>query len=427
MKGANFMQETTIIQKKESLFRNPNFILLFLGGLVSRIGNGIHYIGLVWYILELRGSGFAVGMVLMLASLPSVILGPFSGVLVDRYDRKKIIVWMDIIRGIIAVSMGLMVINQTMNYTFLMLGTVLLSICGSLFNPAVSASIPNIVKDEHLTKANSFEHMSMNLTGVIGPAFGGILLAIYGVSGVFLINGISFLLSAFSEAFIKFPPREISQNGEKANFFMEIKAGAKFIYNTKALFHLMFVCLFANFLYSGTFVVGIPLIAKKFLSASAQEFGIIEAAWPIGAALGGFILTLLPEFKKIFKVFTISLSIQTIFFFMIGIAALPLLINQLGITGAMILIIGLMVLGGICNAFVNIPTFVVFQRMIPDDMRGRIFALTGTISQGLVPVSIGLAGLVSDIIIPAYLFIFGGIGMVFIMLNLMQKKEVREV
>lgn len=86
-----------------------------------------------------------------------------------------------------------------------------------------------------------------------------------------------------------------------------------------------------------------------------------------------------------------------------------------------------MVLGGVCKAFVNIPILVVFQRMIPDDKRGRIFALTGTISQGLVPISSGLAGLISEIIIPAYLFIFGGIGMVFIMFNLVQKKEARAV
>lgn len=421
------MQATALDKKQKTLFRNTNFMLLFLGGLVSRIGNGIHYIGLVWYILELKGSGFAVGMVLMLSTLPGVILGPFSGVLVDRYNRKKIIVWMDIVRGLITLLMGLMVLSQAMNYTYLILGTVLLGVCGTLFNPAVSASIPNIVEDQHLTKANSFEHMSMNLTGVIGPAFGGILLAIYGVAGVFIINGLSFLLSAFSEAFIKFPPRKITQNGGKADLLREMKEGAIFIYHNKALFHLMFACLFANFLYSGTFVVGMPLIAKKFLDASAQEFGMMQAAWPVGAALGGLLISVLSEFKKIFKVFTISLSIQTIFFFMIGIVALPLLISQLGITRAMILIIGLLVLGGVCNAFVNIPILVVFQRMIPDDKRGRIFALTGTISQGLVPISIGLAGLISEIIIPAYLFIFGGIGMVFIMFNLVQKKEARAV
>ncbi len=416
-----------IKEKKWAILTNPNFMLLFIGGVVSRIGNGIHYIGLVWYIMEQNGSGAAVGTILMIATLPGVVLGPFAGVLVDRFDRKKIIVWMDIIRGAVVLGMAGMIITHTMTYGYLILGTVLLGVCGSLFNPAVSASIPNLVKDNHLTKANSLEHMSMNVTGMIGPAIGGILVGIWGVAGVFLINGISFLLSALSEMFIKFPTtlEKIKESKTKINFWVETKEGLSFIYNQKALYHLLFVCLFANFLYAGASVVGLPLIVRDALGGSAKDLGVFEAAWPIGAAVGGLILSLLPEIKKVFKIFVGSISIQTFFWMIVGVMSLPMVVSSVGIITAKVTMIGLLIICGIFNAFINVPMMVIFQRMIPDDKRGRIFALTGTISQGLVPIAIGLSGLIAELVIPGYLYILSGVGVFIIMLNFVRKKEVR--
>ncbi len=425
------MQKTLQMQqnkiKKESIFNNPNFLLLFIGGLVSRLGSGIHYIGLVWYILEMKGSGFAVGTVLMIATLPGVILGPFAGVLVDRYDRKKIIIWMDMIRGLIVLWMGFMISTHMMNYTYLILGTTLLGVCGAFFNPAVSASIPNIVKDKHLTQANSLEHLSMNVTGMAGPALGGVLIGLWGISGVFFINGISFLISAISEIFIQFPPLQRNNTNTQITFFNDLKEGASFIYQQKALFRLMFACLFANFLYAGCSTVAIPLITRNILKVSAGEFGIFEAAWPIGAAVGGIILTFLPEFKKAFKVFLTSLSIQTIFYTSIGIITLPTIVSKLGVTIPKFSMIFFLILAGVFNAFINIPIFTIFQRKIPDTMRGRIFGLVGTVSQGLVPVSIGLTGIIADLINPSYLFFVTGIGIAIVIVNFASKKEAREL
>lgn len=415
-----------VVQKRQgSVLSNMNYLLLFLGGFVSRIGNGVHSIGLVWYIMQIKGSGFTMATVLMLASLPGVLLGPFSGVLVDRWNRKQIIIWMDVVRGLIAIWMGVMIMHGGMTYTYLMLGTVLIGICGTLFNPAVSASIPNIVKDEHLTQANSLEHISMNVTGIIGPALGGILIGILGVSGIFIANGISFLLSAFSEIFIQLPRQRKDQKAKSIHFMDEMKDSAKYIYQQKPLFYTLFTCLFANFLYSGCFAVGLPLLLNNILHTTAREYGFIEAAWPVGAALGGLLLAFLPEFKKIFKLFVSAVTLQTIFFTGVGIVAMPAVITAIGLSTAKYSVVGLLIIAGVFNAMINIPIFVIVQRMIPDEMRGKIFAMIGTMSQGLVPVSMALAGLAADYILPSFLFIIVGVGMIFVMMYFVGKKEVR--
>ena len=88
---------------------------------------------------------------------------------------------------------------------------------------------------------------------------------------------------------------------------------------------------------------------------------------------------------------------------------------------------GCLVIGGVCNAFVNVPVMVTLQRMIPDEKRGRIFSIIGTFSQGLVPVAIGLSGIISDLVLPSYLFIFAGLGMLILIIGLLQNKEVRQL
>lgn len=87
--------------KRESIFYNRDFMLLFLGGLVSRIGSSIHYVAMIWLVLELTGRGSSAGLLLLLATLPGVLLGPLAGVMVDRWNRKFIIVGMDVVRGLV--------------------------------------------------------------------------------------------------------------------------------------------------------------------------------------------------------------------------------------------------------------------------------------------------------------------------------------
>ncbi|AZR72461.1 hypothetical protein BBF96_03130 [Anoxybacter fermentans] len=154
-------------------------------------------------MLDLFDSGLALGILMMFATLPGVIFGPFSGVLVDRVNRKKLIIIMDFVRGIIILVLTQLLLLDRLLYLNLLIGTFLMSICSTIFNPAISALISNLVDDENLSKANSLENLSRNLTGILGAALGGLLLGFYGVAGIFFLNGISFLLSAILEIYIQ--------------------------------------------------------------------------------------------------------------------------------------------------------------------------------------------------------------------------------
>ena len=191
--------------KEAKLLHNKDFILLFLGGFVSQIGSNIHYVAVTWFVLDTTGSGTATGIILFLTTLPGVLISPFSGVIADRVNRKFLIVSMDIVRGVIVLWLSWAVYTEIAGFIHLAVATVLVAVSSAFFNPAVSASRPSIVADKNLQQANSFNQFSMKFSAIIGAALGGLLIAIFNISGVFMINGISYLFSAFSEMFIDIP------------------------------------------------------------------------------------------------------------------------------------------------------------------------------------------------------------------------------
>ena len=397
---------------KSNLYHNKNFILLFLGGLVSRIGNGIHNIAILWFVLDLTGSATATGTLLVLTSLPGVILGPFSGVIADRVNRKFLIVGMDVIRGLVVLGLSWFVSTGTAGFLHLGVATVLVSICNSFFNPAVSATLPNIVDDSNLQQANSMEHISMNLTQIIGAAVGGILIATFGIAGVFMLNGISYLISAFSELFIKIPPikkveKEDGQQ-EKTSFIEDIKFGFNFLYGHRSIFYLFVMAVFLNFLTNGLFGVGIPYIFKEVLEVSSSQFGYAQSLFFAGAIIGALLLNFLPEIKNYYMTIFGGMTVESLLIICVGIPTLPFILHTQTTTTIYIWLITTLVSMGIINAIINVPFQILFQRLIPDNIRGRVFGLLGTFTMALSPVSMGLTGFLLDRVLPGYIFIISG-------------------
>ena len=196
------MERLRALLKK--LFINGDYGLLFMGRLVSQIGDGVHYFAITWLILDLTSSGTALSTLLLFSSLPSIVLAPFTGVLADMWDRKKIVLITDIIRGLILLAVAAIYAAGHLTLGVIYGATALSSICSVLFGPAISAAIPGMVKREELTAANVRNNFARSATGIIGPSLGAMLVGLTGYTAVFAITGICFLLSAISEMFIRF-------------------------------------------------------------------------------------------------------------------------------------------------------------------------------------------------------------------------------
>ncbi len=227
MKGAekstmeSLNKESVSPPKIESKLWNLNFILLWQGQFVSSFGDSVYDISLGFWILAKTGSTAIMGILMATSVLPRVVLSPFAGVLADRLDKKWLMVITDGIRGITITLIGLAAILGKAEVWMVMIGGVVLGICGSLFNPAVQSALPIIINKEYLVKGNSAISLASTGVDIVGKSMGGFLFQFLGAPVLFLVNGISYIISAISELFIRIP--RVTSESRRVNFVDDIK------------------------------------------------------------------------------------------------------------------------------------------------------------------------------------------------------------
>ena len=141
--------------KSNTAFRlwNRNFFLLWQGQMVSVLGDALYDIALNFFVLEMTGSTVIMGTVMALVTVPRILLGPAAGVFVDRYDRKKLIVFGDVVRGVSVLFIALAAWNGFLEIWMVMLAAVISGICASVFNPAIESVLPDIVPSDNMIRA----------------------------------------------------------------------------------------------------------------------------------------------------------------------------------------------------------------------------------------------------------------------------------
>ena len=398
----------------QRLFINRDFGLLFWGRLVSQVGDGVHYLALTWLVLDLTGSGTALGTMLFASSIPMVLLAPFTGVLADLWDRKTIVVSMDVLRGLIILSLAFIFRSGRLSMPILYIATVFSSLCGVLFGPAISATIPGLVKKEELVKANSLNNLSRAATMIIGPVLGAFLLGTTGYFGVFFINGIAFLLSALSETLIRFPEVIREQTPTQGRylgrqFVLSFREGFTYIWRNVGLRSLIFFATALNFLGAPLLNVVFPYFGKEVLLLDAQQYGTTQAMLPIGFLVGTALVGYLTKRFRKESLLTSSITMQGLVVGLLGFFAIPSVFGKAGILNTMIALSSSLLFIGVMNTLVNVPFQVMLQETVPDGYRGRVYGLIDSIGQLLVPLSMALSGVLVDSFSTASLFIFSGL------------------
>lgn len=248
--------EKTLPEKEMKKSVKKNIMFLLMGKFVSVLGSQIYSFAISLYVLSITGSGLSFSLTLALSTLPRVIFGPISGVIADRVDRKKMVVAMDIISGLVVIGLFSLSIIDELRLVYIYSTTFLLSTCSIFFNTPLTASLPNIVDDENLTRINSLSQTIESISSIAGPFIGGIVYAIMDIKTFLVINGISFIISGISELFIDFKLNsrgrvleESNMEKEKVSFFVDLKEGIRYIASQKWL--IVLSSFFCNIKYVG--------------------------------------------------------------------------------------------------------------------------------------------------------------------------------
>ena len=370
--------------------KQRNFALLWTGGLISLIGNWILIAAIPFHIYAVTGSAFATGAWLMAYIAPGVIFGSVAGVFVDRWDRKRTMVITNLMQTAVIL---VLLLAQTPDTIWLIYVVAFIEASlAQFFSPAENALLPSLVDEEHLLAANSLNSMNDNLARLIGPAIGGTLLGLVGLTSVILLDAASYLIAA-SLILLVNAPRHItmpapatetaSEGRGWSQVWREWIAGLRLVRH-----HRILASLFA--------VVGIALLGDAIISAilvvfvqdtmglSSVEFGWMMTARGIGGLIGGLLLAQLGRKWAPAQLISSGFIISGIIIFItISFPTLTVVLPALLIVGIPAII-----------SFVSVQTLL--QQETEDAFRGRVFGAFGTTITLLMLIGSGLGGALAD-------------------------------
>lgn len=403
---------------------SKNYLLLWQGQFVSRLGNQAFNVALLFWLKHTTGSATLMGFISMVSSIPALLLISVGGAIADRYSRRNIIILCDLFAGLAVLSLAFLLLLAPgatgLAIVWLFVVSIVLAVISSFFAPAISAAIPDLVPRERLAAANSMGQFSEQFTLFIGQGLGGTLYRLLGAPILFLIDGLTFLFSAVSETFITIPQpvRKPSSNWRQRlrEFRHDLAEGFQYVWHTAGLKGLVMVSAVNNF-FSVPILLLLPFYVEDFLQVKVDWYGFLLAAFGMGSLLGSGIAGMCrPSGWTRARLMMLVMLLDALFYGLLAVVRLPLAALALAF------------LSGAAGGFFAINTTTLIQMTTPSQIRGRIFGLLGTIAGSITPLALGLSGVVADLTgknIPLIYLTCSG-ALLVLALVVISRREIRE-
>lgn len=379
--------------------KNKNFIIIVIGQIISLFGNAIQRFSMSLYVLAFTGSTVAFSRILAISTIPYILFAPIAGRLADKINRKKIMVSLDFFCAVLLGAYSIVLVKE--NDSQLIIGIVMfiLSICYTLYGPAVTASIPQIVEEESLTSANGIINQVGSIVNFAGPILAGIVYGVLGIKAVVVINAISFFAASILELFLEIPDVEgldekdtsISKGFIKSSF---VDMKHTFIYLRKE--SRVVLGIIVSYALCNIFLVPIlsiiaPYFINVLLGLSSKTYGIVEGIFVLGMIGGGFLISAKPNLFNIKRVH------ETYFLMIAGVIVMSIVgFSKLsGYKAA-----GVFAVGGMAIMFAlalsNVLTLTFIQKEIPERMLGSVSAFSTAVATASVAPGQLLFGYIID-------------------------------
>ncbi|MGM9735546.1 MAG: MFS transporter [Candidatus Cryptobacteroides sp.] len=361
---------------------NKDFLLLWIGQAISQIGNRIYVMALAWHIVAVMNSPGYMIVLFIISSLPSLLFGALIGPLVEKWNKKTVIVACDIISGCLTAGLALMVHFGFDNIWLIYLISFLLNTVNLFFSPSVNSILPTVIPAEKYRQGTSLMKMMTFLSQIMGAAVGGMLVGFFGVFWSIAINAASFLISAAMSVFVTFKPAVTRIAG---NYIQNFKEGFRYLRQDRMLSGILSMAVTVN-LFLPSFIVIVPIIIRNGMNLDAIHYGLVDAAIPIGAVLVSILLSVMKKKGDMNPVRTLSMSIA-------GIALMYVLVSVFR-NFAIMLLAG-MAYGFLANN-VNIKVLSYFIEKVEPEFRGRVFSLLESLSYASISISYVIVSLLSS-------------------------------
>lgn len=366
-----------------SSLRHTDFRYLCSGTFMMSAGQWIQQVTLGWLVYDLTGNSMLLGSLNGLRALPFLVTGPMAGVAADRMDRKRLLLRTQWVLIVTAVLMGALVASGLLQVWHVFVFTLITGIAWTFTEPVRQSMIPSLVPKEDLANAIALNSGGFNLMKIIGPALGGLMIALFGAGGNFFVQAIAYSGVLLMIYWMHVPPT--SERARRSSAMANLKEGFAYVWSTPAVLALMTLAYVPR-IFAVPYQTLMPVFQKDVLKVGPEGLGILMAAPGVGALISVLLLASLGNSLRRQGLFLVG-SIIILGFFLI-------LFSQ--ITYFPLALISL-VLVGIFQMLFLASTNTILQMIVPDELRGRVMSLY-MLDRGFMPIGAMFAGVTAHFI-----------------------------
>jgi DHA3 family macrolide efflux protein-like MFS transporter len=395
------------------------FFTIWIGQSISLIGSMIVQFALIWWLTKATGSATILATATIVALVPTIIFGPFAGVLVDRWNRRRVLIFAD---AAIALCAFVLVITSWAGVLAAWQVFVILflrALGGAFHWPAMQASTSLMVPHSMLSRIKGLDNALYGILRIAAPPVGALLMVVLPLPAVLSVDIITAALAICALLLFKVPQPVRADAGEVVTLrliWADVKVGLRYMVSWRGLVIIMLVGTGVNLLLSPFYAL-LPIWVTKFFHGDAIQLGWIESASGIGIIVGGILLSIKGGFTR--RIYTSILGL-------IGLGLGCLLAglvtaNQFGLAVFCLGIVGMM------NTLVMGPLIAVLQDVVPPELQGRVLTMLDSVTSAMTPIGLVIAGLLADARGVQGWFIVAGVGCVVLFVLALVSSPVRNI
>jgi MFS family permease len=375
-----------------SSLRIRNYRLYYAGQVISNCGTWMQSIAQAWLVLKLTNSGTALGLVVALQSLPVLVLGPWGGVLADRFSKRKLLIITQLTFASLALILGTLVATGVVRLWMVAALAFSFGLVNVIDNPTRQSFVVEMVGESELKNAVTLFSSLVNLSRIIGPTIAGILIATIGLAPCFFVNGLSY--GAVVIMLLVMRTSELHPAIRLARASGQVIAGLRYVWSTPVLRHVLVIMAIIGTL-TYEFQVSLPMIAEFTFSGTASSYAALSASLGVGAVIGG----LITASRKATSFYAVVLAAL-----LFGAATLAAsLMPTLGLTAVALMVVGF------CSITFSAMGNTVLQLTSTPQMRGRVMSLWAIAFLGSTTIGGPLIGFIGQHVGPRWALATGGL------------------
>ncbi len=368
----------------------PLFFTIWTGQTISWVGSAVAQFGLVWWVTEKTGSATVLAVATLLSMLPGVVLGPLAGALIDRWNRRIVMLVADGIIAFVSLTLAYLFWTDSMQVWHLYFVMVVRAIGGTFHWPANQASISLMVPKGQLPRIAGLNQTIGGAVNIISPPVGALLLQIMPLHWIMMIDVITAIFSILPLLIIIIPqpdvqPAEASTASAVSAIWEDMLGGFRYIWKWRGLFWLLIIAMLVNFFVNPAMSL-VPILVTRHFQGGALELGWLNASWGIGMVVGGLVLGAWGGFKK--RAHTMLMGLVGLGIGILMVAFAPANLLPLAIAGFFF--------GSMMNAITNGSAFALLQTIVKPDLQGRVFTVVMSIAGAISPLSLAIGGPIAD-------------------------------